>query len=88
MVRWNKKHGYALMKAGITFIFLIALLGLLNCSGDNTENQTPKNDVKQSAPSPVGTQPTQGLHPDSHVSGTPSTHVSGAISTAEHLSGQ
>jgi len=88
MVRWNKKHGYASMKAEITFIFLIALLGLTGCSGDNTENQTPKNDVEQSAPSPVGTQPTQDLSPDLHVSGTPSTHVSGAISTSEHFSGQ
>jgi len=88
MVRWNKKHGYAPMKAEITFIFLIALLSLTGCSGDNTENPTPKTDVKQSAPSPVGTQPTQDLPPDSHVSGTPSTHISGAISTSEHLSGQ
>ena len=88
MVRWNKKHGYGPMKAGITFIFLIALLGLLNCSEDNTKNPTPKNEVKQSAPSPAGTQPTQDLPQDSHVSGTPSIHVSGAISTSEHLSGQ
>ena len=85
------------MKAGITFIFFIALLNLLGCSGDNTENQTPKPVAKQSAPSPVETQPTapypnsptaQDLHPDLHVSGAQNIHVSGAISTSEHLSGQ
>ena len=77
------------MKAGITFIFFIALLNLLGCSGDNTENQTPRPVAKQSAPSPVEIQPTaQDLHPDLHVSGAQNTHVSGAISTSEHLSGQ
>ena len=81
------------MKAGITFIFLIALLSLLSCSGDTADNKTPKTDAKQSAlaqpTAPYPNSPTaQDLHPDLHVSGAQNIHVSGAISTSEHLSGQ
>ena len=85
------------MKAGITFILFIALLNLLGCSGDNTENLTPKPVAKQSAPSPVEIQPTapypnsptaQDIQPDLHVSGVLSNHISGANETSEHLSGQ
>ena len=73
------------MKAGITFIFLIALLSLLSCSGDTADNKTPKTDAKQSAPA----QPTaQDIQPDLHVSGVLSNHISGANETSEHLSGQ
>ena len=79
------------MKAGTAFIFLIVLLS--GCSGDVADKETPK----QSAPASVETQPTvpypnspsaQGLQPDLHISGTQSTHVSGAIETSEHISGQ
>ena len=79
------------MKTGIIPVILIALLSLLSCSGDKTDEQTPK----QSAPVSVETQPAypnsptaQDLQPDLHVSGTQSTHVSGAVETSEHISGQ
>ncbi len=79
------------MKAGIIFIFVIALFN--GCSGDNTDNQTPKPEVKQSVQTkpavPYPNSPsTQDLQPDLHVSGAQSTHVSGAIETTEHISGQ
>ena len=81
------------MKTGIIPVILIALLSLLSCSGDVADKEPPK----QSAPASVETQPTvpypnsptaQDLQPDLHVSGTQSTHVSGAIETSEHISGQ
>jgi hypothetical protein len=81
------------MKTGIILVILTALLSLLSCSGDVADKEPPK----QSAPASVETQPTvpypnsptaQDLQPDLHVSGTQSTHVSGAIETSEHISGQ
>ena len=84
------------MRIVIILVFLIALLNLLNCSGDEADKETPKPEaMKQQAPvqtkpvEPYPNSPTlQDLQPDSHVSGVQSNHASGAVSTSEHISGQ
>jgi|TARA_B100000809_G_scaffold232872_1_gene249132 hypothetical protein len=48
------------MKTGIIFIFLIALLSLLGCSGDSNDGQTPAVQEK-SVPWYVGTK-SMGMH--------------------------
>ena len=84
------------MKIGIPLLLMIALLNLLNCSGDEAHKTTPKPEAIHQ-PAPVQTKPVepypnsptlQDLQPDSHVSGVQSNHASGAVSTSEHISGQ
>jgi len=81
------------MKPQIILIFLATSLFFISCSGDKTE-QPP---ATQSAPAQVKAKPStpalntpnaQDLHPDLHISGSKNTHISGAISTSEHISGQ
>ncbi len=85
------------MKAGLSLIVVMALVSLLNCSGDKTDKQTPKPQASLSAPAHVEAKPTiptinspnaQDLQPDLHLSGTQNTHISGITSTSEHISGQ
>lgn len=78
------------MKPIITLILLTVLLSFSSCSGDKTDKQPST----QSAPVNIETKPlatntlnAQDLQPDLHLSGTQSTHVSGA-SVTNHVSGQ
>lgn len=78
------------MASRIILILLIAFLW--SCSGDKTEEQPQKQKATQSAPAQAETRSnppsTQDLQPDLHISGSPSTHTSGTLSTSEHMSGQ
>ena len=72
------------------YISIVILLILSSCSGDKTDKQpstqlAPVNiETKFLAPN---TPNAQDLQPDIHVSGTQSTHISGA-SVTKHVSGQ
>ena len=71
-------------------ILLTTLLILSSCSGDKTDKQP----LTKLAPVNIETKPlapntpnAQDLQPDLHLSGTQSTHISGA-SVTKHVSGQ
>ena len=83
----------------ISLIVLLALFVFWGCSGDSTDNKTPSLEIKPSKTTADinNTKPTeanskspviQGLHPDLHVSGAQSNHVSGAVLQSEHMSGK
>jgi hypothetical protein len=78
------------MKYISILILLTALLILSSCSVDKTDKQPST----QLAPVNIETKPlapntpsAQDLQPDLHLSGTQSTHISGATVTS-HVSGQ
>ena len=78
------------MKPIIILFLLTALLILSSCSGDKIDKQPST----QLAPVNIKTKPlaqntpnAQDLQPDLHLSGTQSTHISGA-SVTKHVSGQ
>jgi hypothetical protein len=78
------------MKHISILILLTALLILSSCSDDKIDKQTST----QLAPVNIETKPlapntpnAQDLQPDLHISGTQSTHISGA-SVTKHVSGQ
>ena len=78
------------MKYISILILLTALLILSSCSGDKTDKQpstqlAPVNIEKK--PLASNTPNDQDLRPDLHLSGTQSTHISGA-SVTKHVSGQ
>ena len=78
------------MKPIITLVLLIALLSFSSCSGDKTDKQPSTQSAPvniETKPSALNTPNAQDLQPDLHLSGTQSTHISGA-SVTKHVSGQ
>jgi hypothetical protein len=81
------------MSPRIILIFLAASLIFARCSGDKIDKQPPKA-TKLAPPQVETAQPAtsspsaQDLQPDVHISGTQNTHISGALSTSKHISGQ
>ena len=85
------------MKERILLVFILTIINLYGCSGDETDKKVPKGESSLSKPSPVESKPEvpypnspsiQDLQPDMHISGIQSNHASGAISSSEHISGQ
>ncbi len=82
------------MKTTIAVAVLISLLNIVSCSKDNTDKKSQKYGTRESAQPAKVTEPapnspnTQDLHPDLHISGEESTHISGADLSSEHVSGQ
>ena len=85
------------MREGILLAFILAIINLYGCSGDETDKKVPKGESSLSKPSSVESKPeipypnspsVQDLQPDMHISGIQNNHASGAISSSEHMSGQ
>ena len=78
------------MKYISILILLTALLILSSCSGDKTDKQ-PSTQLApvniETKPLALNTPSAQDFQPDLHLSGTQSTHISGA-SVTKHVSGQ
>jgi hypothetical protein len=84
------------MKSAVISVLIIVLLNFIGCSEDKTDKQSSKPEVKKpathtnpSAPAPfrLDSPTQQELQPDLHISGVNNDHISGAPSTAEHVSG-
>jgi hypothetical protein len=85
------------MKSAVTSVLIIVLLNFIGCSEDKTDKEISKPEVKQpathtnpSAPAPfhLDSPTQQELHPDLHISGVDTDHISGVALSTEHVSGQ
>ena len=76
------------MKTTIAVAVLISLINIASCSKDNTDKKTQEHETRESAQPAPNSPNAQDLHPDLHISGKESTHISGADLTTDHVSGQ